>query len=54
MFKFLNLKLLQELCQTDFFNLSLKLQLDVVFTSCVILLRSALNISFASFAGWFF
>ena len=31
-----------------FFNVSLKLQLDIVHISCLILLGSSLNISFAS------
>ena len=44
MFKFVNLKLLQEFCQTCF---SLT-YLDIVRISCLILLGSSLNISLAS------
>ena len=46
MFKFVNLNVLQEFCQTYFFNLSLKLQLDTI--SCLILLWISLNMLFAS------
>ena len=48
MFKFVNLKLLQEWCQTCISLTYLKLLLDIVRITCLILLGSSLNISFAS------
>ena len=42
------LKLLQEFYQTYFFNLSLKLQLEIAQISCLILLRISLNSSLTS------